>query len=175
MAEPASRPDLSEEHEAATVVASDWSSVAEHEPPAFAALFLGDQGEKTARPLVCEGEQCEFLASVKRGDDPRRPTAEPSAAGIEQNGPPKLIGAHYVRPHVLSHTHEKACDSPRPLRAEAGAAHCLRQPPSRRLQPCVRPRSTTDVSSAALLQRARHVWAGHSEIVKDLRCPSGVS
>jgi hypothetical protein len=42
VAELASRPDLSEEHEAAAVVARDRNSVAEHEPPTFAALFLRD-------------------------------------------------------------------------------------------------------------------------------------
>jgi hypothetical protein len=48
-------------------------------------------GEQTPSPLVCEGQQCQFLLAIKRGDDTRRPTAEPSAAGIEQNRPPELI------------------------------------------------------------------------------------
>ncbi len=50
---------------------------------------------------IGQRKQCQFFASVKRGDDPRRPTAKPSAAGIEQNRSPEVRGARYARAHVL--------------------------------------------------------------------------
>jgi hypothetical protein len=77
--------DLSKEQDAPTPVARDWGAIAEYQPPTFAALFVWHRGEQAARLLIRERKQCEFLASVERGDDTRRPTAEPSAAGIEQN------------------------------------------------------------------------------------------
>ncbi len=58
---------------------------ASDEPPTFATSFLGDQREQAAGLLIRERKQREVLAPVKRGDDPRRPTAESSAAGVEQN------------------------------------------------------------------------------------------
>ena len=75
--------DLGKEHDAATPVARDWRAIAEYEPPTFAAPFLGHGGEQAPGFLIGERKQCQFFASVERGDDPRRPTAEPSAAGIE--------------------------------------------------------------------------------------------
>jgi hypothetical protein len=80
---------------------SDWRAIAEYEPPTFAAPFLWHRGEQAPRLLIRERKQCEFLASVKRGDDPRRPTAEPSAARIEQNRAREVIGGHYAGVHVL--------------------------------------------------------------------------
>jgi hypothetical protein len=41
------------------------------------------------------------LASIKHGDDPRRPTAEPSATGIEQNRPREVSRGTYARLHVV--------------------------------------------------------------------------
>ena len=52
--------------------------------------------------IIGERKQSQFFTSIKRGDDPRRPTAEPSAAGIEQNGPPEVRDARYARAHALS-------------------------------------------------------------------------
>jgi len=75
--------DLSKEHDASTPVARAWRAIAEYEPPTFAASFLWYRGEQAPCLLIRQRKQCEFLASVKRGDDPRRPTAEPSAARIE--------------------------------------------------------------------------------------------
>jgi hypothetical protein len=77
--------DLGNEHDAPTPVARDWRAIAEYEPPTFAAPFVWHRGEEATRLLIRERKQCEFLASVERSDDPRRPTAEPSAAGIEQH------------------------------------------------------------------------------------------
>lgn len=84
-AERAGEPHLGEERGAAPVVARHRRPVAEDEPPALAAGLLGDGGEQAARLVVLERKQRQLLAAVERGDDPRRPAAEPSAAGVEQH------------------------------------------------------------------------------------------
>ncbi len=94
--------DLGEEHDAPTLVARDCRPIAEYEPPTFAAPFLRHRGEQVPGLLIGERKQCQFFTSVKRGDDPRRPTAEPSAAGVEQNQAPGIRRARYARAHVLS-------------------------------------------------------------------------
>ncbi len=75
--------DLGEEHDAPTLVARNWRPVAEYEPPTFVALFLRHRGEQVLGLLIGQRKQCQFFASVKRSDDPRRPTAKPSTAGVE--------------------------------------------------------------------------------------------
>lgn len=92
--------DLGKEHDAPTPVARDWRAIAEYEPPTFAAPILRHRGEQAPGLLIGERKQCQFLASVERGDDPRRPTAEPSAAGIEQNRAWQVRGGRYARAHV---------------------------------------------------------------------------
>jgi hypothetical protein len=93
--------DLGKEHEGPTSVARDWGTIAEYEPPAFAAPFLRHRSEQAPGLLIGERKQCQFFASVERGDDPRRPTAEPSAAGIEQDRARQVRGGRYARAHVL--------------------------------------------------------------------------
>jgi hypothetical protein len=61
---------------------------------------LRHRSEQAPRFLIGERKQCKLLASVQRGDDPRRPTAEPSAAGIEQHRAREGIGGHYAGVHV---------------------------------------------------------------------------
>ena len=75
--------DLDEEHDAPALIAGDWRPIAEYEPPTFAAPFLRHRGEQVPGLLIGQRKQCQPFAPVKRGDDPRRPTAKPSAAGIE--------------------------------------------------------------------------------------------
>ena len=95
--------DLSKEHDASARVARDWRAIAEYEPPTFAAPFLWHRGEQAPRLLIREPKQCEFLALVERGDDPRRPAAEPSAAGIEQNWARRVMGGPCAGVKVLGH------------------------------------------------------------------------
>ena len=95
--------DLGEERYARTTVARDGCAIAEYEPPTFAAPFLWHRGEQAPRLLIRERKQCEFLASVERGDDPRRPAAEPSATGVEQNRARKLMAGHYAGAQVRGH------------------------------------------------------------------------
>jgi hypothetical protein len=101
--------DLSKEQDAPTPVARDWRAIAEYEPPTFAAPFLRHRGKQAAGLLIRERKQCQFCASVELGDDPRRPTAKPSAAGIEQNRARELRGGRYVRVHMLRSSQEKPC------------------------------------------------------------------
>jgi hypothetical protein len=64
--------------------------------------LLWHRVEEAPRLLVGEREQCEFLASIERGDDPHRPAAELSTAGVEQNRARQLMGGHpgaHVRDH----------------------------------------------------------------------------
>ena len=87
--------DFRKEHDAPTPVARDWRAIAEYEPPTFPAPFLRHRGEQAPGLLIRERKQRHFLASVKSGDDPRRPTAELSPAGIEQNRAWEVRGGSY--------------------------------------------------------------------------------
>lgn len=117
-AEPSGELDLGQEHDAPALVAGDECAIAEHDPPAFAALFLGHRGEQASRLLGCEREQGQLLATVERGDDPRRPAAKSSAAGIEQHRAPKLrvLGHWRVIVHRSPEVYS-AWPRPPPLRA----------------------------------------------------------
>ena len=53
--------------------------------------------------FIRERKQCQFLVSVESGDDPRRPTTEPSAARIEQNRAREVKGGRYGGAQVLCH------------------------------------------------------------------------
>jgi hypothetical protein len=96
--ERSSEPDLDEERDAASGVAGNGRPVSQDEPPAFVTCFFGDGSEEAAGLVVGQWQQRQLFASVERGDDPRRPPAELSGAGIEQNGARELGGIH-----VLSH------------------------------------------------------------------------
>ncbi len=111
--------ELGEQHDAPTPVARDWRPIAEDEPPTFSAPFLRHRGEQVPGLLIGERKQCQLFTSIKRGDEPRRPTAEPSAAGIEQNGPPEVRDARYARAHALSTLSGRTLPRPR-LHLNAG-------------------------------------------------------
>jgi hypothetical protein len=78
---------LAEERRTGSSVAAQRRPVAEDEPPALRALVLGNRRKEPVGLAVPEREQREPLASVERGDDPRRPAAEASAAVVEEHGP----------------------------------------------------------------------------------------
>ncbi len=96
MAERSSELDSGKEHYACAPVSRHRCAIAENEPPTFATSFLGDRCEQEAGLLIRERKQRQFLTSVKRGDDPRRPTAESSAAGVEQNRTRELKAGSWV-------------------------------------------------------------------------------
>jgi hypothetical protein len=79
------QPDLGEERHAATRVAGDGRPVAKDQPPAFVARFLGHVSEEAAGCFVGQRQQSELFSPVEPGDDTRRPPAELSGAGIEQD------------------------------------------------------------------------------------------
>lgn len=112
--------NLGKEYNARSLVPRHWRPIAEYEPPTFAASLLGHRAKQAPRFLVREREQCEFLASIERGDDPRRPAAEPSAAGVEQNRARKLMGfpvAHNFPPMALLFVKRRDVKTPAATRA----------------------------------------------------------
>lgn len=94
--------------------------IAEYKPPTFAAPLLGHRCEQAPRLRIGKRKQCEFLASVKRGDDPRRPTAKPSAARIEQNWARDVIGVDYPGVQVFRPVPPNGWRVSGELRAEFG-------------------------------------------------------
>lgn len=79
-AERAGQPDLGKERHAPSAVARNECAVAEDEPPTLATLVLGHGREQLAGFLFRQRKQRQLFVPVERGDDPRRPTAELSAA-----------------------------------------------------------------------------------------------
>jgi hypothetical protein len=84
--EGSSEPDLGEERHTSSRVAGHRNAVAEHKPPTLTARFLGHGGKEAVGFGIVERKEGQLLASVERGDDTRRPAAEPSAARVEQDG-----------------------------------------------------------------------------------------
>jgi putative membrane protein len=66
------------------------------EVPAGEPVLLEERLEERRGPRVAHGKECESLASIEPGDDPRRPAAEPSVGVVQQNGATKL-GRRHVR------------------------------------------------------------------------------
>jgi hypothetical protein len=85
------------------MVSRDCRPIAEHEPPTFPACLLRDGCQQATGLLIREWKQGQFFASINPGDDPRRPAAEPSAAGIEKDRAPKPKRRRYIRVHVFHH------------------------------------------------------------------------
>jgi hypothetical protein len=99
--------ELGEKRDAPSAVARDGRAIAKDEPPAFGPFRLGHGGEQRVGLLICEREQGHLPLPVELGDDPRRPAAEPSAAGVEKDWA-RQSGAHTRRSvHVLSHGHPR--------------------------------------------------------------------
>jgi hypothetical protein len=79
-------PDLLEERHAASRVTRYRRAVAADEPPAFFPRVFRHGGEKASGLVIGERKQSQLFASVEPGDDPRRPPAELSGAGVEKDG-----------------------------------------------------------------------------------------
>jgi hypothetical protein len=67
------------------VVAFDRRSIAEHDPPAVGTPLFGNGRQQNGCFRVIERNERQFTLAIKAGDDPRRPSAEPSAAREEKN------------------------------------------------------------------------------------------
>jgi hypothetical protein len=100
-AETAGSLELSEERDASAPVAGNGCAVSKDEPPAVVALLHRNRRQQLRGGVVLEREQREVPAPVDPGDEPRRPTAEPSAPGIEEHRPPK--GRVYGSGSTLGH------------------------------------------------------------------------
>ena len=107
-AERSGQPNLGKERDAPSAVAWDGCAIAEDEPPAFVTLLLRDFGQQTVGLLIGERKQRQFVVPVDGGDDPRRPTAEPSATGIEENRAREWELRGDTRAHVLWHPQDYA-------------------------------------------------------------------
>jgi hypothetical protein len=75
-----SEPELREHRHTPSRVAGHRSAVAEHKPPTLTPRFLGHGGKEAVGFRIVERKESQLLLSVERGDDTRRPAAEPSAA-----------------------------------------------------------------------------------------------
>jgi hypothetical protein len=104
--EGAGEPDLGEERHASSCISRHRCAVAKDEPPTFVSCFLGDRREQTGCLLIGEREQGQLFASIERGDDPRRPAAKPSCAGIEQNWTQEARRRGGVLGHLARLCHE---------------------------------------------------------------------
>jgi len=71
---------LRQEHDAPAPVASDRHPVAADDPPRFRPSVLGHRIEQTTGFLVRKPKESQSLASIERGDGPRRPPAESTTA-----------------------------------------------------------------------------------------------
>ena len=100
MAERAGQPKLGEQHDAASPVARDGAAVGQNEPPALAALLLGDSGKQLPGRVVVQRQQCHLGTSVDPGDDPRRPAAEPSPAVVQHHWARERHGGTMTRASV---------------------------------------------------------------------------
>jgi hypothetical protein len=87
---------LGEERDASSSVAGNRRPLPEDEPPAFIPRFLGHGHKQTAGLIIVERKQSQLFATVEPGDDTRRPPAELSGAGIEQNWTRKGRDRHLV-------------------------------------------------------------------------------
>jgi hypothetical protein len=92
--ERAGQTQLEEERHASAAVTRSQRPVAPNEPPALGACLSGNGSEQTVGLGIREGEQREVLIPVEPRDDPRRPAAELSAAGVEENRAWKLRGRY---------------------------------------------------------------------------------
>jgi len=97
-------PDLGEERHAAAVIAGNQRPVLQDEPPTLVPSLFGYACEQLAGFIVRERQQRQLFASVDPGDDTRRPSAEPSGPGIEQNRAQETRDRRVVGVHVPCHS-----------------------------------------------------------------------
>ena len=97
------QPHLGEDRDSASGVAGNGRSVAEDEPPAFVPRLLGYASEQATGLSIGERQQSQLFESVEPGDDTRRPPAELSGAGIEQNRSREARDRRVVSVCVSSH------------------------------------------------------------------------
>jgi hypothetical protein len=77
--------ELEEQRDAASAVAGNEGAIAEDEPPTLVPRLLGNRCEQRVGLVICERKQRKLFVPVDPGDDTRRPAAELSTAGVEEN------------------------------------------------------------------------------------------
>jgi hypothetical protein len=73
--------------------APDEPPVPENQVPGREAFVGAKRGKEVTRVRIVHRQECELLAAVERGDDPRRPATEASAPVVEQDRSAELV--HY--------------------------------------------------------------------------------
>ena len=89
--------EMHEQGNAAAAVTGDRCAVATHEPPASASLVGGDRREQAVRVVVLQRNDGKIEVAIEPDGDPRRPTAEPSAAVVQHHGPLQRSRKTFVR------------------------------------------------------------------------------
>jgi hypothetical protein len=101
--ERAGQTDLGEERHAPSCIPWNRSAVAENDPPTVVPGLFGYRREQAVGFCLLEREERQLFVPVEPGDDPRRPAAELSAPGIEQNRARKGDGRRHVRVGSVCH------------------------------------------------------------------------
>jgi hypothetical protein len=100
-------PDLGEQRYAASGVTGNRRPVGENQPPALVPRVLGHACKQAASLFICQRKERQLFASVKPGDDTRRPPAELSGGGVEQNRARQGRHRHIVGMRVSTHPQER--------------------------------------------------------------------
>jgi hypothetical protein len=100
-------PDLGEQRYAASGVTGNRRPVAKDQPPALVPRLFGHVCEQAARLFICERKERQLFVSVESGDDTRRPSAELSGAGVEQNRARQGRDWHIVGMRVSTHPQKR--------------------------------------------------------------------
>jgi hypothetical protein len=159
-AERAGQPHLGEEPCAPSAVTRYRGAVTQHQPPTAPSLGLGDGCEQTVGLRIGERKHRQFLAPVERGDEPRRPAAEPSAARVQQDRAWTVSRCRGRSVLVLCHgrglCHDgRAIARLRPPRRESPASHAARRHNGPRLRARRLPESAPTHCSATAMRLER--------------------
>jgi hypothetical protein len=98
--------DLSQERDASSGIAGNRRSVPEDEPPALVPRLFGHVCEQAAGLIIGEWQKSQLVVSVEPGDDTRRPPAELSGPGVEQNRARQTRDRRIVGVRAASHPAE---------------------------------------------------------------------
>ena len=84
-ANPARHLDLLQESNAPTMPARDRDAIALYEPPGFCTLLFRDGSEQNGNQRISQGQESQIPPVIEPGDEPRRPTAEPSVIAEDEH------------------------------------------------------------------------------------------
>ncbi len=98
--------DLGEHQDTRPSISSNWRAITQHEPPTFLASVVRHRDQQKAGLHIGERQECEGLAPIERGDDPRRPAAKPSATSVEKNRTRQVCRGRQTRIQVAAPSEE---------------------------------------------------------------------